>query len=127
MPIKLRAQAAAEYVMLLALIFVLIAAMMLVSFRQQEVTLAIAGARLACIEYTSANSSVACNEVRYFYISATNVTIVPSTDAALADYQKAELTGKIIANLVSIFKPGAIVIGKCYSAPSYSYCIEYPT
>ncbi|HLC48119.1 MAG TPA: hypothetical protein VJI13_03515 [Candidatus Norongarragalinales archaeon] len=120
-----RAQTAAEYVMLVALIFVLIAAMMLQSFRQQEITLAISAARLACTEYSSINSSVSCYEIRYFYAGIANVTISPVTNI-LGNYQKDELQNRIIANMGAVFNPKNIKSGKCYIAPNYSYCIEFP-
>ncbi|MFH1751294.1 MAG: hypothetical protein ABH863_06440 [Candidatus Micrarchaeota archaeon] len=120
-----RAQSAAEYVTLLALVFVLVASLMLVSFRQQEVTLAIASARLGCIEFSELNSSNSCYEIRYFYVGSGNVTISPITNIA-SPVQKAELQAQIVSNLASVFNPAKQVSGKCYSAPNYSYCVEFP-
>ncbi len=121
----LKAQSAAEYVTLVALIFVLVAAMMLIAFRQQELTLALSTTRLTCIQYGGMNSSASCNEIRYYYVASQNVTIVPVTAGALTPEQQAELRGRIIGNLGQIFKR-TDAAGRCMTAAYYSYCISFP-
>ncbi len=120
-----RAQTAAEYVTLVALMFVLVAALMLVSFRQQEVTMAISTVRLSCIEYSSQNTSVACYEIRYYYSGSQNVTIVPIS-TAITQNQKNDLQYRMMERLISVFRPGESPSGKCMLAGYYSYCVEIP-
>lgn len=120
----LKGQSAAEYVTLVALVFVLVASLILISFRQQELTLALASTRLACIDYSSLNSSVTCREVRYYYVGSQNVTIVPVTDG-LGPNEKEGLRKQIISNYVSIFRPGATTAGSCFVASFYSFCLSF--
>lgn len=117
----LKAQSAAEYVTLIAMIFVLVASLMLVAFRQQEVTLALAASRVACTEYNSFNTSVNCFEMKYFYVGGQNVTIVPYTNTKSADINN-EIQKAMLRNLVNVFRPGSTVPGHCFSAGYYSYC-----
>lgn len=122
-----RAQTAAEFVALVALIFVLVASMMLTSFRQQEVTLALSSARLGCISFTSQNSTYVCTEIRYFYMGTQNVTIVPLTVPTLTDTAgKTILTRNMLEKMASVFRPPPSVSGSCYTAAYYTYCIAYP-
>ncbi|MFH0972165.1 MAG: hypothetical protein V1835_06385 [Candidatus Micrarchaeota archaeon] len=128
-----RAQTAAEYVTLLALMFVLVASLMLVSFRQQELTLALTAARLGCNDYSAttyaayqwAANTTECSEIRYYYVGAQNVTIVPISNVLLQS-EKDALQLQILKNIVSVFQPGALPSGRCYTAAYYSYCIAFP-
>ncbi|MFH1258106.1 MAG: hypothetical protein ABIG96_01635 [Candidatus Micrarchaeota archaeon] len=121
----LKAQSAAEYVTLMALVFVLVASLMLVAFRQQEANLALSSARISCMEYSGRNSSIACYEMRYYYTGPQNITIVPVSDV-VAQYQRDELTAIMVENWGQIFKPGTTPAGKCLTAAYYSYCVAFP-
>ncbi|MBI5224419.1 hypothetical protein HY989_00960 [Candidatus Micrarchaeota archaeon] len=122
----MKAQTSAEYVTLVALIFVLVASLMLVGFRQQELTLAIASVRLACIDYSSTNPNLACNEIRYYYVGAQNVTVVPISQTQLSANQQLMFQSKIMDAWSAVFKPqNGAPPGKCFVAAYYSYCIQF--
>ncbi|MEK6843236.1 MAG: hypothetical protein AABY04_02005, partial [Candidatus Micrarchaeota archaeon] len=93
---------------------------------QQELTLAIASVRLACIDFSSANPEFACNEIRYYYVGAQNVTVVPLTQTSLNFAQQKYLVSNITDSWAHVFRPSENPPqGNCFVAAYYSYCIQF--
>ncbi|MBU1196891.1 hypothetical protein KJ765_00105 [Candidatus Micrarchaeota archaeon] len=124
----MRAQIGAEYIFLVALVFVLVSASVLQSFKDSEINLGLSGARLACQEFAAKHSEFDCYILGYSVdetLRQVNITPQLSFDYTVNDRQA--LKDLMLYRWSQIFRPDSDpdYAINCYRAAYFDYCYTY--
>ena len=122
----MRGQIGAEYVFLLALVFVIVATSILQSFRDIEINLALSSARMSCSEIAAQNSSLQCFVMGYS-VGESQVNITPQLSSYYSAADRNDLKNLTIHRMNEVFHPDlpADTQTNCLPAAYYTYCVEF--
>ncbi|MFH1106444.1 MAG: hypothetical protein V1787_00960 [Candidatus Micrarchaeota archaeon] len=122
----MRGQIGAEYVFLLALVFVIVATSILQTFRDIEINLALSTARMSCSELASQNSSLQCFVMGYS-VGDSVVNITPQLSSYYSAGDKEDLKNLTLVKLNEVFHPDAVADtnSECAPAAYYNYCLVF--
>lgn len=115
-----RGQVAADYLLALAVILVIVVSVAIPLFNEVETSLAIAAARLGASKYASSQQAT-LTEMDYV-ISATNITLTPVVFQKGSRLRSPALRSATVSAIAGVFNPSAT--GNCVRAVYNTYCVE---
>ncbi len=128
-----RAQTVVEFVLLVGAVLVLVAALLTQGFKQSEINVALASARIAAANFSHSNPAFKLSYVNYSVDEpAKKVLLRPkfyNFSAGAVSYAAANgsVNAGAVYSLQQVFHPAsasAFTVGNCMRASYYEYCIN---
>ena len=128
--ILLKAQGSVEFVFVLGLVVTFVAALMVVGFRESELSMAVSAGRLAAGEFTIRNPSYVVTSIDYSVDSSNRIVAVypkinlRNGSAISSTTDNASLVALSVEKLRRVFHPNSTTFsGNCFPASYYTYCV----